>query len=499
MVAQEHVADAWTGADADRLREMLAAEYAGETLRDYIARVSPRLPLQRHMMPIVEAVQRARDRARDPEGPITIILIEMPPRHAKTTTIMHALSWRTDRDPAVTNAYITFGDDLAATKSRTMRNTSVSGGVRLAADMANLSEWRTEQGGGLLATGIMGPLTGKGVDGFLVVDDAIKNRAEAESEAYRDRVWDQFTDVCFTRLEGAATVIVMMTRWHPDDLIGRILEREEELQEMFAGSIVIERIRLPALAEAGDILGREVGEALWPAKYSAAKLRMIEAVAGDYTFSSMYQQDPRPKGATVFSPTPARFQMYGEDGARIVDLRGCRMLIGCDPAASSKTHADYSAAYVLAAKGFGPTMEMWILDGFRRQITIPQLVRDLQELRRRWYGIAIAVEAVGAFRAVPDILLEADPTLPVIPVQPKGDKFMRAQPVAACWNRQRVHVPLDCDFAAPLINVVSKFTGVNDKHDDDVDAIAHGYNELFDAIAFAEERGEGDGTWLPFG
>lgn len=489
----------WSGADADRLRELLAAEYEGETLEAYIRRVSPRLPVQRHMMPIVDAMQRARDRARDPMGPVTFLLIEMPPRHGKTTTVMHGLSWRTDRDPSITNAYITYGDDLAATKSRIMRNTSVSGGVRLAADMANLSEWRTVHEGGLLAGGIMGPLTGKGVNGFLVVDDAIKNREEAESETYRDKIWDQFADVCFTRLEGPATVVVMMTRWHTDDLIGRILARQEDLAEGLEGAIVIERIRLPAIAEANDLLGREIGEALWPEKYPISKLRVIEAILGDYSFAAMYQQDPRPKGAIVFSATPARFMMYAPDGAMLWNPAGCRMLIGCDPAASSKTKADYSAAYVMAAKGFGPTMEVWIVDGFRRQITIPQLVRDLQELRRRWYGIAIAVEAVGAFRAVPDILLEADPTLPVIAVQPKGDKFMRAQPVAACWNRNRVHVPLDVDWAAPLISVVSKFTGLNDKHDDDVDAIAHGYNELFDAVAYAEERGEGDGSFLPFG
>jgi len=508
VVAQEHVAspDEWSAADAERLREMLAAEYGGEQLVDYIRRVSPRLPPLPHMMPIVEAMQEARDRARDPLGPITIILIEMPPRHGKTTTVMHGLSWRTDRDGAVTNAYITFGDDLAHTKSRLMRNTSTQGGVQLAADMANLAEWRTVNGGGLLATGIMGPLTGKGVDGFLVVDDAIKNREEAESEVYRDKVWDQFTDVCFTRLEGAAAVIVMMTRWHVDDLIGRILERRAELEEGFGNAIIIKQIRLAALAEpGGDILGRKEGEALWPAKFPAYRLKAARKIMGEYGFSAMYQQNPRTKGAHLFHDSPARFMLWEPDheGKPTGFMRwkpdGCRMLIGCDPAASSKTHADYSAAYVMAAKGFGPTMRTWIVDGFSAQMTIPALVRRLQALRQKWWGICIAVEAVGAFRAVPDMLLEIDPLLPVIAVQPKGDKFMRAQPVAAAWNAGHVEVPVDAEWAAPLIKVVSNFTGVNDKRDDEVDAVAHGFNELHDAIALAEERGEADASYLPFG
>lgn len=505
-MTQELPADAWTGDDAARLRELLAAEYEGESLLDYIKRVSPRLPPLPHMLPIIEALQRARDRARDPQGPITIIVIEMPPRHGKTTTVMHGLSWRTDRDGAVTNAYITYGDDLAATKSRLMRNTSTSGGVRLAADMANLAEWRTESGGGLLAGGIMGPLTGKGVDGFLVVDDAIKNREEAESEIYRDKIWDQFTDVCFTRLEGAAAVIVMMTRWHVDDLIGRILERRDDLVEGFGNAIVIEQIRLSAIAEpGGDILGRAEGEALWPAKFPAFKLHAVRKIMGEYGFSAMYQQNPRTKGNHVFHDSPTRFQLWehDENGRPTGFMRwkpdGKRMLIGCDPAASSKTHADRSAAYVMAAEGFGPSMRTWIVDGFSEQLTIPALVRRLQALREKWWGICVAVEAAGAFRCVPDMLLEIDPSLPVLAVQPKGDKFMRAQPCGAAWNRGAVEVPVDAQWAAPLIKVVSNFTGVNDKRDDEVDAISHGFNALHDAIALAEPRGEDAADYLPFG
>lgn len=492
----------WSDADAERLRELMAVEYEAETLREYIARVSPSLPLQRHMEPIVDALQDARDAARDPGAPIRIILIEMPPRHGKTTTVMHGLSWRTVRDPGLTNAYITYGDTLSASKSSVMRAQATAAGVALAPDMANLSEWRTVHGGGLLSGGIMGGLTGKGIDGFLVVDDAIKNREEAESEVYRDKAWDQFTDVCFTRLEGVPTVVVMATRWHPDDLIGRILDRRQELEEGLDGAIQIIRIHLPAIAEeGGDILGRQVGEALWPARFDVRRLRAIRAMIGEYSWNAMFQQNPRHRGAIVFNDTPARFAMYAKDGTQLWYPTGHRMLICCDPAASAKTKADHSAAYVMAAQGYGPTMNVWIVDGFSRQLTIPQLVRALQALREKWYGIAIAVEAVSAFRAVPDILHEEDPDLPVIAVTPKGDKFMRAQGFASAWNNGRAHVPLDdmTPWAAELIKQVAKFTGLNDKRDDEVDACSHGYNELFDAVANYEPRGDQVADYLPFG
>jgi predicted phage terminase large subunit-like protein len=486
----------WTADDESRLAELLAAEFDGEGLADYIRRVNPRMPPPPHVLPVIEALEEAREGSADPHGPLRIIVVEMPPRHAKTTTVLHALAWRIFRDPAVTNAYITYGDDLSASKSRMVRNLAIASGVQLAADMANLSEWRTVHGGGLLAGGIMGPLTGKGIDGVLVVDDPIKNREEAESQTYRDKVWDQFTDVVFTRLEGAACVVVMMTRWHPDDLIGRILDKQAELTEELGRNVIIRRIQLQAIAEADDPLGRPIGTALWAVRFNEARLNLIRKVVGEYTWASMFQQEPRARGAVLFASDnglPSRFAV----GTWVPN--GHRMLIACDPAATAKTKSNYSAAYVLAATGWGATMEMWVVDGFRRQITIPELVRNLQALRERWYGIAIAVEAVAAFKSVPDMLREVDPTLPIIEVTPRGDKYVRAQPVAAAWNQGRVWVPADADWAAKMIHVCSVFTGRDDPEDDDVDALAHGWNELFDAIANEPERGPTPAPFLPFG
>lgn len=498
----------WTADDEARLAELLRAEYAGESLEEYIRRVSPRLPPPRHVMPVIQALEEARDRARHPDAAITIILIEMPPRHAKTTTVMHALAWRVTRDPSVTNAYLTYGASLAESKSRRMR-ALVQQDLELSSDMANLAEWRTPWGGGLLAGGIHGPLTGQGIDGFCVIDDAIKNRKEAESEVIRESVWDQFTDVAYTRLEGAACVVVMATRWHPDDLIGRIVAKEDELREELGDSLKIVRIRLPALAEADDVLGRKPGEALWPARYDERRLAAIRAVINEYSFAALYQQNPRLKGTILFHATPARFQLYeilpGTDPPKpdytrlLWTPQGHRMLIGADPAATDSTKADYSAAYVLAALGWAEDMEVWVVDGFSRHMTVPDLVRALRQLSGRWYDIAIAVESVGAFKAVPQALLEEDPYLPVIPVIPPGDKWTRAQFAASLWNRGKLHVPLDAPWAKNLIHRLSNFTGARGGKDDEVDAISHGINELFMHVARARPDDEQIAPYLPFG
>lgn len=506
----------WTEADERRLAELLRAEYDGETLEAYIRRVSPRLPPPKHVMPVINALQEARHASRHPDASVRIILIEMPPRHAKTTTVMHALSWRVTRDPSVTNAYLTYGQNLAESKSRIMRAHVVNDNVPLAGDMANLAEWRTPWGGGMLCGGILGPLTGKGIDGFLVIDDPIKNRQEAESETIRDTIWDQFTDVAYTRLEGAATIIVMATRWHPDDLIGRILSKEDELREELGDQLKIVRIRLPALAEANDPLGRQIGEALWPERFNERRLKAIRAVINEYSFAALYQQNPRLKGTILFSETPSRFQLYEvHDSGPMAGQpdysrlrwrpRGHRLVVGCDPAASEKTKADYSAAYTLAALGWGEDMEVWVIDGLVRHMTVPDLVRALNVIRqgplpgRTHWDLAVAVESVGAFKAVPQMLFEEDPSLPVIPVVPLGDKWMNAQFAASLWNRGKLHVPLDAPWSKNLIHRLSNFTGAKGGKDDEVDALSHGCNELFKSVQVQTPDDSQPAVLAPFG
>lgn len=478
----------WTAEDEARLAELLRAEYDGESLEDYIRRVSPRLPPPRHVLPVIQALQEAREASRDPGAPIRIILIEMPPRHAKTTTVMHAVAWRILRDPAVTNAYLTYGQNLAESKSRLMR-AHVQRDQELASDMANLAEWRTPWGGGLLAGGVTGPLTGKGIDGFCVIDDPHKNRQEADSEVIRETVWEQFTTVAYTRLEGSATIVIMMTRWHPDDLIGRILAKREELEEELGDQLKIIRIRLPALAESDDPLGRAPGEALWPVRFNEKRLAAIRAVINEHDFAALYQQNPRLKGTLLFSTTPARFFLYHQDSEGRPDTsrmlwipQGHRLLIGADPAVTDDTKNDYTAAYVLAALGWAEDMEVWALDGFSRHLKGPDVVRNLRALSSRWYDIPIAVESVGAFKFVPQTLLEEDPFLPVLPIIPVGDKWMRAQFAASLWNRGKFHVPWDVPWAKNLIHRLSNFTGAKGGKDDEVDAVSHGTNELFGSV-----------------
>lgn len=445
--------------DVDReiagLLEALAG--GGESLSDFIARISPHHPPPEHLAPLIRLVERARhERIR--------ACLSLPPRHGKTITLLHALAWWLRATPADTCGFFSYNDDLARSKSRLARQLALQAGVRLAADSANLSEWRTLEGGGLLAGGAAGAgagtaLTGQGVSGLLVVDDAFKGREDADSQLVRNKVWEWFGQVAFTRLEGAS-VIVVGTRWHSDDLIGR-LEASGEW----------EVLNLPAIAEDDDPLGRAPGQALWPDRYPIDELEAIRRQIGEWSFAALYEGRPRPRGTAVFGE-PSYFEpaTWTPSGARVI--------IGADPAASERTSADYSVAVVLAVEGRADRAIGRVLDVYRGQVTIPAFAAELRRLSSKWWNAAIAVEAVGGFKAVPQLLRTVDPLLRITEVKIRGDKFQRAQAAAASWNDGRLLVPTAAPWLSAFLDEVAAFTGVRDRHDDQVDALAHAWNAL---------------------
>lgn len=496
----------WSSADDVRLAALLRAQHGGESFEDYVARVSPHHTIKRHLKPVAELWERTRHER-------VFACVEMPPQHGKSTTGLHGIAWRMSRDPSLAHGYAAYNDNLAGSKSRICRRMATAGGVKIPHGSNSIHEWYTDRGGGLLAHGYKGQWTGMPINGVALLDDLYKDRVDAESKTTRENVWEFFTDVLWPRLHPmmGASVIAQFTRWHDDDLIGRLL------QGKFKG-YRFEEIRLPAVCEdEDDLLGREIGEALWPEHMPIEELKLIEESAGPYSWASLYQQRPRPKGADVFSE-PARFMLadWQPDGHRLI--------LCCDPAATDDNRADFSAAFVLAAKGWGEDMKIWILHGWRDHVTVPALARKLYEIsQRHWGGAApVAIEAVGGFKAVPQILKEIEPRLRIRPIKPKGDKFTRAQGLAAMWNAGRVYVPLDSEltwntenvrptgergafdlpfdpttrtrfrpklragvqkgieWADELIWETDKFTGVGDLEDDQVDALAHGVNELFD-------------------
>lgn len=418
-------------------------------LLDFIPRVSPHLEPPRHLEPYVRELETAMGRDLR-------LVVAAPPQHGKSETTVHALVWWMLRRRARRHAYVTYAQHRSNRVSVKTRTLAESAGMTVEGPMTG---WTVDNGSGCVFTSIGGPLTGEGIDGVAVVDDPVKDRAEAESAAYRERAIDWFDDVLMTRCHPGAGCIVMATRWHPEDLSGVLIGRGWRY------------LNLQAICEdpATDPIGRAAGEALWPSKRPLSFL--AERQRNAYTFASLYQGNPRPRGGAVFDE-PGRYTELPTVQGRVT------VGYGLDLAYSAKKHSDWSVLAEVwrldlpAQPGKPrPLPVFYVAHIERRQERAPQF-RERVKLavsRRpgpvRWY-------ASGTEAGVADLL--GVPRLEVI--QPRDDKFVRALPIAEAWNDGRVLVPMTAQWLADFLAIVLGFTGVNDAHDDDVDALAAAFD-----------------------
>ena len=339
----------------------------------------------------------------------------------------------------------------------------------LAADSQAATDWGTNQSGFFRAAGVGGSITGMG-GRFVVVDDPLKDRKAAESEIVREGVWEWFTSALLTRLSPDAILVLMQTRWHPGDLAGKVLAKLEEGDDGELGGLNWTHLNLPAIYDdptTTDPLCRELGEALWPQRYGLKRLRGIKAVS-EYDFEALYQQRPRKRGGQVFSDSPVRYETPRLEGARLV-------IVG-DTASSQRKTADYTALGVLAGIGSGAEVQADVLEIRHGRFDLTQLGVVCLDLQAR-YGVEIILEETS--QSLPIIQYLRTIGVRVRGVRPVGDKFTRAQPLAAAWNAGRVRLPLGAPWVAPVLSELAAFTGTSaDEHDDQVDMLAYGWNEL---------------------
>jgi hypothetical protein len=228
---------------------------------------------------IARAIQRGNGR----------LIVNVPSRHGKSELCSHWLpAWYLDSYPARGVILASYGAELAEHWGREVRNEFEQNPrlfTRLREDSTAANRWNTPKGGGMVAVGVGGPVVGFGGN-LIVVDDPHKNEEEAGSPLYRDKVVNWFRSTLYSRIEPNGTVVVLMQRWHPDDLSGWLIEKHSDPWQV---------IRLPAVAEVGDPLGRQAGDPLCPERYDAAALDRIRAAVSPAAWAAMYQQ--RPEGA----------------------------------------------------------------------------------------------------------------------------------------------------------------------------------------------------------
>ena len=221
-------------------------------------------------------------------------MLLLPPGSAKSTYASLVFPpWWLSRHPASSIIATSHTSSLARHFGRGVRALVEQHAPRLGytLDPASRAAHRfsTNTGGEYYATGVRGPITGRRAD-LILIDDPVKSQAEADSPAAREQLWNWFRSDLTTRLKPGGRMILVMTRWHPDDLGGRIADSPDPWPTL----------RLPALAEPGDPLGREPGAALWPDWEDELAINRKRESLGERAFAALFQQDPRPRTGRLF-------------------------------------------------------------------------------------------------------------------------------------------------------------------------------------------------------
>lgn len=288
------------------------------------------------------------------------IIIEEPPRHGKSElATIRFPSWVLGAHPEIPILECSYNDTIAQKFGLKTRDLVQSDRYKkiftttIRADQKAKGSWLTPEGGGFTSTGIHGSITGSGFK-IGIIDDPFKERKEADSITYREDVWDFYRSTFYTRQEGNTMIVIICTRWHKDDLIGRL--EEQESLHLAGGDADFadewEYITFPAIATQneefevnGKTYRRKKGEALWPAKFPIGKLKTIQNQLGPYEFSALYQQTPIPSEKQEFKDK--WFQAWDPDDMDLM-MKSHRLdyFTLCDPNASEEA-ADANDEWVV--------------------------------------------------------------------------------------------------------------------------------------------------------
>ena len=420
-------------------------------------------PAAHHRLLLAELEQVAR-------GKTDRLMLLLPPGSAKSTYASLLFpAWWFACHPRSSIIAASHTASLARHFGAGVRGLLEEHGARLAVSLsrgARSSErFSTVAGGHYFAVGARGAVTGRRAD-LLLIDDPVRGQAEADSVAARERLWSWFRSDAVTRLRPGGRIVLVMTRWHPDDLAGRLLEAGEAWRV----------VRLPALAEADDLLGRVEGEALWPAWEDRDALLRKRRMLGERAFAALFQQAPVRSQGQLFSP--GRMPVLDQ----VPDGLGCRVVRAWDLASGgdAASDPDWTAGVKLLrdAQGRFVVLDVVRLRGTPAQVEMA--IRAAAVADGTGVPVGLPQDPGQAGRAQVAYLTRQLAGFRVVSSPETGAKETRAMPVAsqvdagnvalrrACWNR---------DFVEELADFP------NGRKDDQVDALARAFAMLADVGA----------------
>lgn len=445
----------------------MALEYARLTARrsfvSYLVNCDPNYKMRWFHRVIAERCQMLAD------GEIRKLMIFCPPQHGKSRIVSQEFpAWLLGVDPRAKIVACSYSSNLSSTFCRSVQRTIDSDayaevfGERTAQGLKRTSDFFDAPGGGFYkAVGVCGSLTGTPAD-VAIIDDPVKDALEAYSSTYRERVWEWYNSVLTTRLHNGSRQIFIMTRWHEDDLAGRILKAEGGEWDVLSIPAICEEDGDGALAS-----GRKVGEPLWPQRHSLERL-LEQRERSPRTFSALYQQNPIvQEGNIVISSWFRRVKM--SDYEREKYGRERKVVFFVDTAYTDKSGNDPTG--IIAADMVGETL--YILHGQKVRLKFPDLVRFIQTYARehgynRFSSIRIEPKANGL--SVIDQLREGTglnvaktPT----PTESKETRLCAASPAIECGRVALVEGEWTDEFVDEVCGFPAK------AHDEYVDVLCY--------------------------
>jgi predicted phage terminase large subunit-like protein len=414
--------------------------------------------------------------------PDSRLIISMPPQEGKSTrvSVMYPL-WVLAQDKSKAIVLTSYSDRLVRKNSKNVRNHIITDGhkmgLSLARDSRSATQWKLQkERGGMFAVSIGGSLTGEPAD-LIILDDPHKGAKEADSENQREDVWEWWLSTASARLGPGASVVMILTRWHEDDLAGRFMNAED--------GHVWKYINIPAQADHDpgkgqkDILGRAPGEFMVSARgrsqaqWEATKLRQTSR-----NWNALYQGRPSSAAGTVFkrdhwSFYDAPLWTVDESGAHLCTGDEDRLIQSWDMTFKNTKASDYVVGQVWLKRG----PNAYLLDQVRRRMTFTESVKAVEAMTAKWpQAETKLIEDKANGTAVLDVLRARMPGL--IPITPKESKEARASAVTWAIEAGNVYLPADklAPWAEALIEEAAAFpTGA---HDDQVDALTQALNRL---------------------
>nr|DAL14495.1 MAG TPA_asm: Large Terminase [Caudoviricetes sp.] len=332
--------------------------------------------------------------------------------------------------------------------------------IELDKRLSAAATWKLKgSGGGMVSRSFGGDVTGRRAD-ILIIDDPIKNRSQANSPAYRENIWKEWRSTVQTRLRPGASIILVLTRWHEDDLAGRIMEQDGRDWEV---------ISLPAIAKENDLLGRQPGEALWSEYgYDEQYLEMIKKSVGPLDFASLYQQDPQPQEGTLIK---RHYFQYYATAPRMESYE--RVILSWDLTFKDAETSDFVVGQAWGK--IGPNF--YLIDETRARMDILETIAAIKNMRARYKrasGIYIEDKANGP--AV--ITLLKKQISGIVPVNPVGGKVERVQAMLPLFAAGNVFLPSP-ELYPDIDDFVHELAGFPfASNDDRVDAATQALKEL---------------------